>query len=115
MRLAKYSHPPKSVSSDFGQLAANRHFTSGIDWAMAGAATRCRHPDAGRLEKFPSFHGDPPYRLVGLNFFRLSGTGHSSARLLTQAPRDGARRGFNIYKRANNGRIPPFLALSHSY
>jgi len=26
------------VSSDFGQLAVNRHFSSGIDWAMAGAA-----------------------------------------------------------------------------
>jgi len=37
-RLAKYSHPPKSVSRDFGQLAASRHLTSGIDWAMAGAA-----------------------------------------------------------------------------
>jgi len=37
-RLAKYSHPPKSVSRDFGQLAVNRHFSSGIDWAMAGAA-----------------------------------------------------------------------------
>jgi len=27
------------VSSDFGQLAVNRHLMAGIDWAMAGAAT----------------------------------------------------------------------------
>jgi hypothetical protein len=27
------------VSSDFGQLAVNRHLIVGIDWAMAGAAT----------------------------------------------------------------------------
>src|SRR5436190_15456661 len=27
------------VSSDFGQLAANRQRMSGVDWAMAGAAT----------------------------------------------------------------------------
>jgi len=38
MRLAKYAHPPHSVSSDFGQLAANRHLIPGEDCAMAGAA-----------------------------------------------------------------------------
>ena len=38
-RLAKYSQPPYSVSSDFGQLVVMRHLTSGIDCAMAGAAT----------------------------------------------------------------------------
>src|SRR5215470_2617840 len=27
------------VSSDFGQLAVSRHLTSGVDWAMAGAAS----------------------------------------------------------------------------
>jgi hypothetical protein len=27
------------VSSDFGQLAVSRHRSSGVDWAMAGAAT----------------------------------------------------------------------------
>jgi|SRR6516162_3744065 hypothetical protein len=27
------------VSSDFGQLAVNRHLIVGVDWAMAGAAT----------------------------------------------------------------------------
>src|SRR5436190_16667993 len=32
------STPPHSVSSDFGQLAARRHLSSGIDCAMAGAA-----------------------------------------------------------------------------
>jgi hypothetical protein len=26
------------VSSDFGQLAVNRHLTVGIDWAIAGLA-----------------------------------------------------------------------------
>src|SRR5436309_3019457 len=30
---------PSSVSSDFGQLAVRRHLTSGMDWAMAGAAS----------------------------------------------------------------------------
>src|SRR5687768_2224227 len=39
MRLPKYSHPPQSVSSDFGQLAVLRHLISGIDCAIAGAAT----------------------------------------------------------------------------
>src|SRR5262249_13750026 len=34
-----YPAAPKSVSSDFGQLAVSRHFSSGIDWATAGAAT----------------------------------------------------------------------------
>src|SRR5262245_49915745 len=39
MRLARYSGLPYRVSSDLGQLAVNRHFTSGMDWAIAGAAT----------------------------------------------------------------------------
>src|SRR5262245_6330568 len=39
-----YSGHPYSVSSDFGQLAVSRHLNSGIDWAIAGAAT----PDAAR-------------------------------------------------------------------
>src|SRR5262245_48591446 len=39
MRLEKYSQPPYSVSSDFGQLAASRHLISGLDCAIAGAAT----------------------------------------------------------------------------
>src|SRR4029079_11907868 len=38
-RLEMSSAPPYSVSRDFGQLAGIRHFTSGVDWAMAGAAT----------------------------------------------------------------------------
>jgi hypothetical protein len=37
--FAKLSQEPHSVSSDFGQLAVSRHFSSGIDCAMAGAAT----------------------------------------------------------------------------
>src|SRR5436305_13321891 len=32
------STAPHSVSSDFGQLAAKRHLSSGVDCAMAGAA-----------------------------------------------------------------------------
>jgi hypothetical protein len=32
------SQAPKIVSSDFGQLAVNRHLMVGIDWAMAGLA-----------------------------------------------------------------------------
>src|SRR3954471_6597582 len=39
MRLPKYSQPPYSVSSDFGQLVGIRHLISGIDCAIAGAAT----------------------------------------------------------------------------
>ena len=38
-RLAISSAPPNSVSSDFGQLAVMRHLSSGIDCAIAGAAT----------------------------------------------------------------------------
>src|SRR5262245_19357015 len=38
-RLQKNSHPPHSVSSDLGQLAAIRHLISGEDCATAGAAT----------------------------------------------------------------------------
>src|SRR4051794_13738647 len=33
------SAPPYSVSSDFGQLVGMRHLISGIDCAIAGAAT----------------------------------------------------------------------------
>src|SRR5437868_2599587 len=39
MNLAKFSPPPYSVSSDLGKLDARRHLSSGIDWAMAGAAS----------------------------------------------------------------------------
>src|SRR4030095_12746484 len=39
MRLERYSGLPYSVSSDLGQLAVKRHFTSGMDCATAGAAT----------------------------------------------------------------------------
>src|SRR5262245_30830488 len=39
MRLERYSGLPYSVSSDLGQLAVKRHFTSGMDCAIAGAAT----------------------------------------------------------------------------
>jgi hypothetical protein len=31
IRFEKYSQPPYSVSSDFGQLAVSRHFTFGDD------------------------------------------------------------------------------------
>src|SRR5215471_9378955 len=96
MRLAKYSHPPKSVSSDFGQLAVNRHFSSGIDWAMAGAAIAdVASPTPAAFEKFPSFHDDPPCRPVRLEFFRR--------RALAQE--------FNIYRRATTKRIAPSPAL----
>jgi hypothetical protein len=39
MRLAMNSGQPYRVSSDFGQLAVRRHLISGMDCAMAGAAT----------------------------------------------------------------------------
>src|SRR6185295_11170099 len=54
MRLERYSGLPYSVSSDLGQLAVKRHFTSGIDCAIAGAATA----DAAR----------PPAPAVLMNF-----------------------------------------------
>src|SRR5262245_15132117 len=44
MCLQKYSHPPHSVSSDLGQLAASRHLISGADCAMAGAASDAAAP-----------------------------------------------------------------------
>ena len=61
-RLAKYSQPPYSVSSDFGQLVGMRHFTSGIDCAMAGAATAVDggEPDARGFQEFTTFHGHFP-------------------------------------------------------
>jgi len=37
--LAISSAPPCSGSSDFGQLVVRRHLSSGIDCAIAGAAT----------------------------------------------------------------------------
>jgi hypothetical protein len=37
--LAIISSPPWIVSSDFGQLVVMRHLTSGIDCAIAGAAS----------------------------------------------------------------------------
>src|ERR1051325_5959651 len=39
MNLVRFSPAPYSVSSDLGKLEASRHLSSGIDWAMAGAAT----------------------------------------------------------------------------
>jgi hypothetical protein len=38
--LQTYSADPNSVSRLFGQLVGVRHFSSGCDWAMAGAAIR---------------------------------------------------------------------------
>ena len=52
------SAPPYSVSSDFGQLVGIRHLISGIDCAIAGAAT-ARHPAAAKprdLDEVSSFH-----------------------------------------------------------
>jgi hypothetical protein len=37
--LAIVSAPPQSVSSDLGKLDVRRHLSSGIDCAMAGAAS----------------------------------------------------------------------------
>src|SRR5262245_1805621 len=39
MYLATVSHAPKGTSIDLGQLATRRHLISGIDCAIAGAAT----------------------------------------------------------------------------
>jgi len=39
MILENNSEPPYNVSSDLGKLDVRRHFTSGMLWAIAGAAT----------------------------------------------------------------------------
>ena len=55
--LAIMSAPPNNVSSDFGQLAVRRHFSCGIDWAIAGVATAAPgESDTGGLEKLTTLH-----------------------------------------------------------
>ena len=52
---------PNSVSSDFGQLAVMRHFSSGIDCAIAGLAIALgRGAGAECGQEFTSFHQGPP-------------------------------------------------------
>jgi hypothetical protein len=60
-RLQKYSQPPYSVSSDFGQLAASRHLISGADCAIAGAATvLAARPTPPAFKKSRRFMRFPP-------------------------------------------------------
>jgi hypothetical protein len=50
------------VSSDFGQLAVNRHLIVDIDWAMAGAATAdAAIPVAATLRNSRRFMGLFPH------------------------------------------------------
>jgi len=84
-RLAKYSHPPKSVSRDFGQLAASRHLTSGIDWAIAGATTAdVVIPTPAALRNSRRFMVILPVGPSALSFFMRA---PDSARLFTKHER----------------------------
>ena len=58
--LQKVSAPPHSVSSDFGKLEVSRHFSSGDDCAIAGAAIgRGRRTGAKRRNELTAFHAFP--------------------------------------------------------
>jgi len=58
------------VSSDFGQLAVKRHFSSGIDWAMAGAAIAdVASPTPAALRNSRRFMMILPVGPFGLSFF----------------------------------------------
>src|SRR3954468_11063007 len=75
MRLPKYSQPPYSVSSDFGQLVGMRHFTSGIDCAMAGAATavEAASPTPADFRNSRRFIGVSPWFIRGFAEPRVIG------------------------------------------
>jgi hypothetical protein len=53
----------KGTSSDFGPLVVQRHFSPGIDCAMAGAATAvdAASPRACRFQKFATLHDVSPF------------------------------------------------------
>lgn len=55
----------KGTSSDFGQLVVQRHFNSGIDCAMAGAATvvDAASPAPAVFQEFTTFHDVSPLGL----------------------------------------------------
>ena len=66
--LAMTSAPPYSVSSDFGQLEVIRHLISGIDWAIAGAATAlAATPSPAAFKKLTTFHSNalPSFFIAG--------------------------------------------------
>src|SRR6516162_842246 len=113
MRLAKYSHPPKSVSSDFGQLAVNRHFSSGIDWAMAGAAIAdVASPPPAALRNSRRFMMILPVGPLGLSFFYTTPNSmRRSAFAKHEARSWRSAKEFNIYRRAKTKRIAPSPAL----
>src|SRR3954454_9372395 len=100
MRLPKYSQPPYSVSSDFGQLVGMRHLISGIDCAIAGAATAAAPtaPSPVTLMKSRRFmelslddcvHSCPSWR--GLTLDRKHGT--SRLQIATKKPGLSAKSG----------------------
>ena len=62
---------PYSVSSDLGKLDARRHLSSGIDWAIAGAATACSRQRRRRcaVRRNSALHDVPPRN----DFCRLTG------------------------------------------
>jgi hypothetical protein len=83
------------VSSDFGQLAVNRHLNSGIDCAMAGAAI----VDVAIPTPLASFFYATPNSMRRAAFAKHEGRSWRSA------------KEFNIYRRAKTKRIAPSPAL----
>src|SRR5262249_25668571 len=70
--FANTSAAPCSVSSDLGKLVVSRHFSSGIDWAMAGAEIAVAAAPTAMPAVFNSLRrltlvmiGDPPVVLRG--------------------------------------------------
>jgi hypothetical protein len=58
------------TSSDFGQLVVQRHFSSGIDCAMAGATTavEAANPAPAVFKNSRRFMMFPPFALCFSNF-----------------------------------------------
>src|ERR1700761_1168592 len=95
------SAAPCSVSSDFGQLVVMRHFNSGIDCAMAGAAMLAApaapNPvtliKSRRFMEFPSPFDDlcqPSFRGLDAREHEASDFGFPRRSLISQRKKPGA-------------------------
>ena len=95
----------RCVSSDFGKLDVSRHFSSGIDCAMAGAAiVLAGKADAGRFQEFATFHG----------VVSLCGPHDGAARWRNPDAKWEFRAG-RIEKRRADGAPPICLRLDHDF
>ena len=100
------------MSSDFGQLAVSRHFSSGIDWPMAGAATvDVAIPTLAALRNSLRFMVSSPLGCLGFEFLRRGRRTLQGARIFAKnafrqnkerAVAPGERVRFFINRRTRN-------------